>query len=251
MNKIKLGNFLADLRNEKGLTQEQLAEMINVNYKTISKWECGNSTPSLETLTELSKIFEVSLYELSNCERINNPFISKENIKKVINKDNIKHFFIIKLIALIISLILLVFITYSCIYTINNYNQFQVYELMSDNLTIDIKGFLIKSNNKYYLSINHINYLDDILSHENISYLEYYVTINNIKEETTIKNFDKPTNIKTAFSIIKIHISDNELNRKPNQLHLNIKYKNTENEIIDTVFKLIVLNKRSNNKLFY
>ena len=101
MDKYGLGNFLAQLRNKKGLTQEQLAEMINVNYKTISKWECGNSTPSLDTLAQLCEIYDVSLYEMSIYKRIKNPLISKNNIKKIINKQSITKFIILKIILII------------------------------------------------------------------------------------------------------------------------------------------------------
>ena len=55
MNKAKVGKFIAKLRNEKKLTQEQLAEKLNVtSYKTISKWECG-TIPDFETMEKLSK----------------------------------------------------------------------------------------------------------------------------------------------------------------------------------------------------
>ena len=43
MDQIKIGNFLKALRREKGLTQEQLAERLNVSARTISRWETGVS----------------------------------------------------------------------------------------------------------------------------------------------------------------------------------------------------------------
>ena len=61
MNKNEFGNFLAKLRNENKLTQEQLGEKLNVGSKTISKWECGISSPDLNTLCELAKIYNLSL----------------------------------------------------------------------------------------------------------------------------------------------------------------------------------------------
>lgn len=41
MDQKKIGEFIANLRKERGLTQKQLAEEIGVSDKTISKWECG------------------------------------------------------------------------------------------------------------------------------------------------------------------------------------------------------------------
>ena len=53
--KTTIGKFIASLRNEKNLTQEQLAEKLHISsYKTISKWECGNALPDIETFEELS-----------------------------------------------------------------------------------------------------------------------------------------------------------------------------------------------------
>lgn len=43
MNQVKIGGFLKDLRKEKELTQEQLAEQFNVSRRTVSRWETGVS----------------------------------------------------------------------------------------------------------------------------------------------------------------------------------------------------------------
>ena len=43
MDQVKIGSFLKTLRNEKGLTQEQLAERVNVSRRSVSRWETGDS----------------------------------------------------------------------------------------------------------------------------------------------------------------------------------------------------------------
>ena len=43
MNQLTIGKFIAQKRKEKNLTQEQLAEILGVSNKTVSKWECGVS----------------------------------------------------------------------------------------------------------------------------------------------------------------------------------------------------------------
>lgn len=43
MDQVKIGSFLRALRNEKGLTQEQLAEQVNVSRRSVSRWETGVS----------------------------------------------------------------------------------------------------------------------------------------------------------------------------------------------------------------
>lgn len=52
------------LRKQKGLSQEELANRLNVSRQTVSKWEVGDSTPDMEKLIALSDLFEISLDEL-------------------------------------------------------------------------------------------------------------------------------------------------------------------------------------------
>lgn len=70
MDTVKIGKFLSLLRKEKSLTQEQLAEKLGVNNKTISRWETGNYMPPIEMLLELSKFYDVSINELLCGERL-------------------------------------------------------------------------------------------------------------------------------------------------------------------------------------
>ena len=64
MDTIKIGNFLASLRKEQGLTQEALGEKLGVTNKTVSRWENGNYLPPVEMLQELSKLYAVSINEI-------------------------------------------------------------------------------------------------------------------------------------------------------------------------------------------
>lgn len=69
MNMIKIGRFLQELRKEKGLTQEQLAEQLGVARRTVSRWETGNNMPDLDILVELSDLYSVDLREILSGER--------------------------------------------------------------------------------------------------------------------------------------------------------------------------------------
>ena len=66
----KIGQFLAKLRQEKKLTQEQLGEKIGVTNKTISRWENGNYLPPVEMLMQLSQFYDISINELLSGERL-------------------------------------------------------------------------------------------------------------------------------------------------------------------------------------
>jgi len=69
MNQIKIGGFIKELRKEKGLTQEQLAEQFNVSRRTVSRWETGSNLPDLDILIEMADYYDIELRELLDGER--------------------------------------------------------------------------------------------------------------------------------------------------------------------------------------
>ena len=64
MDNVKIGNLIYKLRKEKNLTQLQLAEMLHISDKTVSKWERGLGCPEISLLADLSRVFEVDLEKL-------------------------------------------------------------------------------------------------------------------------------------------------------------------------------------------
>ncbi|MBQ9937985.1 MAG: helix-turn-helix transcriptional regulator, partial [Oscillospiraceae bacterium] len=70
MDQIKVGKFIAQLRKEKGITQEELGRRIGVTNKTVSRWENGNYMPDIEMLQLLSEQFGVTIEELIAGERM-------------------------------------------------------------------------------------------------------------------------------------------------------------------------------------
>lgn len=69
MNQEKVGLFLKNLRKEKGMTQEKLSQLLNVNSRTVSRWENAKTMPDFDILIELAKLYDVSIEELLNGER--------------------------------------------------------------------------------------------------------------------------------------------------------------------------------------
>ena len=69
MDQQKIGRFLKDLRKEKGLTQEQLAEQFRISRRTVSRWETGSNLPDLDILMEMADYYDVDLRELLDGER--------------------------------------------------------------------------------------------------------------------------------------------------------------------------------------
>ena len=71
MNNEKIGKFIAECRKEKSFTQFQLAEMLNITDRAVSKWETGRSMPDVSIMLELCKVLNISVNELLNGERLN------------------------------------------------------------------------------------------------------------------------------------------------------------------------------------
>ena len=76
---MKFEEKLMKLRKERGLSQEDLGEGLNVTRQTISKWELGQSKPDMEKLLEISKFFNVSVESLTDDERNPNGGINSGN----------------------------------------------------------------------------------------------------------------------------------------------------------------------------
>ena len=78
MDQIKFGIFLKELRKEKGLTQEQLAEQFHVSGRTVSRWETGSNMPDISILIELADFYEVDIREIIDGERRQNEIMKKD-----------------------------------------------------------------------------------------------------------------------------------------------------------------------------
>ena len=72
MNQEKIGKFIAKSRKEQNLTQEELAEKLNITYKAVSKWECGNSLPDASIMLDLCNILKINVNDLLSGEKVDN-----------------------------------------------------------------------------------------------------------------------------------------------------------------------------------
>ena len=69
MDQIKIGALLKDLRKERNLTQEQIADKFGVSQRSVSRWENGNTMPDISILIELADFYDVDLREILKGER--------------------------------------------------------------------------------------------------------------------------------------------------------------------------------------
>ncbi len=84
MDQQKVGSFLKELRREKGLTQEQLAEEFHTTNRSVSRWENGRNLPDISLLVELADFYDVDVRELIDGERKSE--MMNEEVREVASK---------------------------------------------------------------------------------------------------------------------------------------------------------------------
>jgi len=127
---MEFNNKLYELRKQKGFSQEELANRLNVSRQTISKWEVGESTPDMENLVAISELFEISLDELvlnkvpeetnTSAQVVKSEFYSdiKENVLTEENRKKAKKG--LKIAAIILGIIVLIDLISFVIYVLMN-----------------------------------------------------------------------------------------------------------------------------------
>ena len=93
MNQEKISVFIQQTRKEKGMTQKELADMLGISDKTISKWETGKGMPDMDFLMPLCNALEININELLSGEKISSTNYSEkaeENIMSLL-KENREH----------------------------------------------------------------------------------------------------------------------------------------------------------------
>lgn len=85
MDNQKFGQFILSLRKEKGWTQLELAEKLNVTDKAVSKWERGVGFPDIKMIEPIAEVFDVSILEIMRSEKISEQPIPMESATEAIN----------------------------------------------------------------------------------------------------------------------------------------------------------------------
>ena len=84
MDQIKIGRFVQERRKEIGLTQMQLAELLGITDRAISKWETGRALPDSSIMLDLCKILKISVNDLLNGEVVGMDNYNKETEKLLV-----------------------------------------------------------------------------------------------------------------------------------------------------------------------
>ena len=85
MDQLKSGRFLAACRKEKDLTQRQLAEILHVSDKTVSKWETGKGLPEAQLMLPLCEALGISVNELLSGERLTETEYQRKAEENMVN----------------------------------------------------------------------------------------------------------------------------------------------------------------------
>ena len=85
MDQVRIGQFIAQIRKEKGLTQRQLADELLISDRTISKWETGKGLPEVSLMMPLCEILGISVNELLSGERLSDAAYKEKAEENIVN----------------------------------------------------------------------------------------------------------------------------------------------------------------------
>ena len=113
---MKFNEKLMELRRKEGLSQEELGYKLNVTRQTVSKWELGQTTPEMDKLVEISKLFNMSVDDLINDSELENktnqniepePIIEDQPIKEKGSRNNKLYVLLVGALVVVIILIII------------------------------------------------------------------------------------------------------------------------------------------------
>ncbi len=175
---MKFSEKIIELRKQKGLSQEELGYKINVSRQTISKWEAEQSSPEVEKVKELSKVFDVSIEYLLNDELENPKQVSKKLSKKIIKKIFVILLLSIVAFYLIISLFKFGVLLYCSIKAnkIPDYNNYSAMHRIMSNDGINIREYSsTETNCNDIIKINHVLPEAEITLYTNLKEHKSYI----------------------------------------------------------------------------
>lgn len=209
----KSGEFLADLRKSKGLTQSELGELIGAGDKTISKWERGINVPDVIMLNKLAKVFDISIHEILNGKKDDK--IDPKFVKMYENK-NVRYPVYLVLAAFFIIFIILL------IYFCNNFDRFKMYRFDSMSNEYELTGNIYQIGNRYELIIDDFDVYDKV-KYKDLGVYDYKMTFY--------------ANERIIFSVARMNFDADSEDKKLNFNELIVKLNKTKIFISKFVIK--------------
>lgn len=178
---MEIGNKILELRKELNLSQEQLAEKIGVTRQTISKWELNETSPDIKQAKELSKVFNISLDELTGNnikEIITDKISNTEKLAGLILK-------ILKIIGVLFLVLLVIDVISLILFTAvkNNVTTQQQSEEIEISCQINDEDYLINvGSDGYFNCSNCSKKIQKDLKDQYLDFGNLNQTINNIED---------------------------------------------------------------------
>ena len=235
-------NTIYNIRKKRDITQKELADLIGVSDRTISKWENGSTVPDLETIKKLCNELGISPDSIVKSEK--NYKDRLQDFKRMVGKFLnyiLKNIFLIGFIVVFILLLA---------YFINNYNTIRIYNLTyeSENITFE-DGYFFKTKVLNIITINNIN-LEKINYEPTSTKIELYTYLNGDKHVIYESNSLNNIYIEESKSYSDLLTKDVIENIK-NNLYIKVYTTDIDNNNYSYESKLILKQKLNNNKLCY
>ena len=235
-------NTIYNIRKERNITQKELADLIGVSDRTISKWENGSTVPDLETIKKLCNELGISPDSIVKSEK--NYKDRLQDFKRMVGKFLnyiLKNIFLIGFIVVFILLLA---------YFINNYNTIRIYNLTYESKNITFKdGYFFKTKVLNIITINNIN-LEKINYEPTSTKIELYTYLNGDKHVIYESNSLNNIYIEESKSYSDLLTKDVIENIK-NNLYIKVYTTDIDNNNYSYESKLILKQKLNNNKLCY
>lgn len=241
-NDIDFASTIYNIRSERNLTQKQLAEIIGISDRTISKWERGDTVPDLYSIRNICNKLDVSPSSIVKSKKTLKDRLNtfKRDIFKVFN-------YLLKNIIIICFAITFFFLL---IYFINNYNMVKVYNIKYESDNINIKhSYLIKTKSINLLTVNKIS-LDKIKYTPKTIKIELYTYYYGDKYMLYEGNSLDDIYIEEAKNSKDI-LNNDVINSMKNSLYLDIYATNDLDEETKYSSILTLQKELSSNKLTY
>lgn len=235
-------NTIYNIRKKRDITQKELADLIGVSDRTISKWENGSTVPDLETIKKLCNELGISPDSIVKSEKNYKDRLQdfKRMVGKFINYI-LKNIFLISFIVVFILLLA---------YFINNYNTIRIYNLTYESKNITFKdGYFFKTKVLNIITINNIK-LEKINYEPTSTKIELYTYLNGDKHVIYESNSLNNIYIEESKSYSDLLTKDVIENIK-NNLYIKVYTTDIDNNNYSYESKLILKQKLNNNKLCY
>ena len=212
MDQEKIGKFILELRKDKKMTQQELANKIGVTDRAISKWENGRGMPDISLMKPLCEILDITLNELISGEKIDKKEYQKksdENIFKTIKYTNKKTNFFKKFLICLISVFLILILMFiidvrkmnqneEVVFSTWGFDYFPAINLNDEEIEIAVRNYLIEKGDneskhydgeKTFVSMR-VFLLDEVTKDDHYNFYawvlegKYYLENNEIKESS-------------------------------------------------------------------